>query len=269
MSDPHGAPRSREERPLLLQAALDGELDAQGMITFEQDLAQDAALRAEYQRLAALRAAIQRLPKTQASADFRARIEAIATEQGKSIARPANGWFGEWRSSALAASLALMLGSGLTYLLVPAQSPDVMQALIAGHVRGMISGQPADVASSDRHTVKPWFATRILEAPQVVDLSAEGFTLDGGRVDVIDSKPVATLIFHHLKHVISVTELPGASARFGTAETRRTVKGYSVLSWTMGATPDTKTTYVAVSDIAPDELEHLAAAFRQAVAAEH
>jgi anti-sigma factor RsiW len=267
MSDQQNEPGVGQDRPLLLQAALDGELDAQGMIAFEHDMLQDAALKAEYQRLTALRMAIQKLPKMQASEDFRAAMAAIgSTSEKHSAAAPKSAWPGEWRPTALAASLALLLGSGLTYLVLPAQGPDVMQELIAGHVRGMLSGQPADVATSDRHTVKPWFATRVVQAPQVVDLSAAGFTLDGGRIDVIDGKPAATLVFHHLKHVISVTELPGVSQRFGTAEIHRTVKGYSVLSWTMGATPDTETTYVAVSDIAPGELNALAAAFRQAVA---
>jgi anti-sigma factor RsiW len=252
-----------------MNAALDGELDVAAMLAFERRLAEDPAWAAEYKHLTALRRAIGSLPKTPASADFRTHIAAIAFAK-EPVAPPKklHSWSDAWRPVAIAASVALVLGSGLTYLAAPTQGPDVMQELIAGHVRGMISGQPADVATSDRHTVKPWFATRIVQAPQVFDLSADGFTLDGGRIEVIGDKPVATLIFHHLKHIISVTELPGSLARFCAAETHRTVKGYSVLTWTIGDTPDTKTTYVAISDIAPDELDVLAAAFRKAVAAD-
>ncbi len=257
------------DKTLLLQAALDGELDATAMLLFEKQLAEDPELAAEYRRLSALRQAIHKLPKLQASEDFRTRMAAIGTGAQKPAARPANTWFGEWRSSALAASLALVLGSGLTFLMLPQPGPDVTQELIAGHVRGMISGQPSDVATSDRHTVKPWFATRIMEAPQVFDLKADGFVLDGGRVDLVDGKPVATLVFRHLKHVISVSEIPGSPAHLGLIEGHRTVKGYSIYTWSMGDTPDNKTTFVAVSDIAPGDLDTLAAAFKKAVAAEH
>jgi anti-sigma factor RsiW len=269
MIDATGEPHPSGDRMLLLQAALDGELDATAMLLFERQLAEDPALNAEYKRLGALRLAIGKLPKMQASDDFRARIAAIATEPQKPVTRPANTWYGEWRNSALAASFALVLGSGFTFLMLQPQGPDVTQELIAGHVRGMISGQPSDVTTSDRHTVKPWFATRITEAPQVYDLKADGFALDGGRVDVVDGKPVATLVFHHLKHVISVSELPGTPAHLGLTEGHRTVKGYSTYTWSMGDTPDNKTSYVAVSDIAPGELDALAAAFRKAVAEEH
>ena len=266
-------PRPSGDKTLLLQAALDDELDATAMLLFEKQLAEDPALAAEYTRLGALRQAIRKLPKMQASDDFRARIAAIATvphdeAPRTAAARLANTWFGEWRSAALAASLALVLGSGLTFLALPQQGPDVTQELIAGHIRGMISGQPTDVATSDRHTVKPWFATRITEAPEVFDLKADGFALDGGRVDVVQGEPVATLVFHHLKHVISVSELPGSLAHFGLTEGHRTVKGYSTYTWSTGNTPDNKTTFVAVSDIAPGELDTLAAAFRKAVATE-
>jgi anti-sigma factor RsiW len=268
MTDVTGNPHPSGDRTLLLQAALDGELDAAAMLLFEKQLTEDPALNAEYRRLTALRQVVRKLPKIQASDTFRARMAAIATEPQKPAARPRKTWFGEWRSSALAASFALILGSGLTFLLLQPEGPDVTQELIAGHVRGMISGQPSDVATSDRHTVKPWFATRITEAPQVYDLKADGFALDGGRVDVVDGKPVATLVFRHLKHVISVSELPGSPAHLGLTEGHRTVKGYSTYTWSLGDAPDNKTTYVAVSDIAPGELDNLAAAFRKAVTAE-
>jgi len=100
----------------------------------------------------------------------------------------------------------------------------------------------------------------------VVDLTDQGFPLVGGRIDVIDDKPVPTLVFRHNKHMISLTELPGTMAPFVQAETHRTVKGYSVLTWAEGESADNTTTFVAISDIAPAQLDALAAAFRKAVA---
>ena len=68
--------------------------------------------------------------------------------------------------------------------------------------------RPIDVASSDRHTVKPWFAGRIPQAPRVVDLAKEDFPLVGGRLDVVAEAPVPTLVYGHSKHLISVTAVP-------------------------------------------------------------
>ncbi len=261
-----------EQTQMLLQAALDGELDASAMLSFHHCLAGEPDLAAEYGRQRALRQAIQRLPKTQASEAFRARMAAIGVPAAAapeidpprvSLLHQTRTWLGDWRPTALAASLALILGSGLTFLALPSRQGDVAERLVADHIRGMIAGQPADVASTDRHTVKPWFATRIIQAPHVVDLAADGFPLIGGRVDVIDDKPVATLVFQHAKHIISVSELPSALAPAKPGQVHSTVKGYSVLTWGGGAAGPT---YIAVSDIAPTDLDALAAAFRKAVA---
>src|SRR6202000_2989297 len=90
-----------------------------------------------------------------------------------------------------------------------------LDAAVAGHVRALAAGTPFDVASSDRHTVKPWFAGKVTFAPQVVDLADKGFPLVGGRVDVIDGRTAATLVFRHDKHIVSLTEAldPSGSAK--------------------------------------------------------
>src|SRR6202012_189077 len=79
---------------------------------------------------------------------------------------------------------------------------------VAGHIRGLLAPQPFDVASSDRHTVKPWFTARLPESPQVPDLATQGFSLLGGRVDVIGHDPVATIVYKHAAHTVSLTTLP-------------------------------------------------------------
>lgn len=246
-----------DDKPLLLQAALDGELDAAGMLAFERAMNEDAELAAEYHRLDALRTALQGLPKSPASNAFRTRMEALTIGEPK----PRRLWLSaERRSAALAAGLAFMLGSGLTFLLLPKAPPQPMQALVADHVRGLISGQPVDVASSDHHTVIPWFATRSAFAPHVVDLAAEGFPLVGGRIDMLGATPVPTLVYRYKRHIISLTEVPEKVAT--PPQGRRSVDGFAVLAWRQA-----NVTYVAISNAMPIELDALAAAFRKATAA--
>src|SRR6202030_2488566 len=153
---------------LLTQAALDGELDAAGMIDFENRLAGNASLAAEYGRLKTLREVMRReLVKPVAPPALRQRIAAMAAPSfAPRVAHAAP------RCQAMAASsiLAAGLGSASTWLaLRPAiENTDLAGTLIADHKRGLLSGQPFDVASSDRHTVKPWFATPFALAQKVV-----------------------------------------------------------------------------------------------------
>src|SRR5437660_8732797 len=85
---------------------------------------------------------------------------------------------------------------------------DVARQVVAGHIRSLLAPQPFDIASSDRHTVKPWFTSRLPESPQVVDLAGQGFVLVGGRVDVVGHDPVATIVYKHAAHTVSLTTLP-------------------------------------------------------------
>ena len=110
--------------------------------------------------------------------------------------------------------------------------------------------------SSDRHTVKPWFNGRIAESPRVVDLASQGFPLVGGRLDVVERKPVPTLVYRRNKHVISLTALP-APSRANSPAVRRTTDGYNMLRWT-----EDGVAYVAISDVGAADLESFATLFR-------
>jgi anti-sigma factor RsiW len=80
--------------------------------------------------------------------------------------------------------------------------------IVSAHIRALMAPQPIDVASSDHHTVKPWFNGKLAFAPTVVDLGAKDFPLVGGRIDVVKVAPVASLVYSHGKHLISLTEMP-------------------------------------------------------------
>src|SRR5262249_30711637 len=138
---------------------------------------------------------------------------------------------------------------------------DIERAAVAGHARGLLSGQPVDVVSTDRHTVKPWLATKVPFATTVVDLAADGYVLAGGRVDIINDRPVATLVYRHREHLVSVTELPRSATR--GASSRDSVAGHPVVVWV-----DSVRSYVAVSDMSPPELDSFVAMFRRAVASD-
>jgi anti-sigma factor RsiW len=138
---------------------------------------------------------------------------------------------------------------------------DVDRAVVAAFVRGRLTGQPVDVATSDRHTVKPWLAGKVAGATTVVDLKADGFPLVGGRVDVVGREPVATLVYQRREHQIALSELPtGGAPREPRRETR---DGYALLEWS-----DNGRRFVAISDLPPAELDAFGVAFRSAAAAE-
>ena len=234
---------------LLLNAYVDGELDPAHAVEFEQRLDADPALAAAHARLVALRGAIAaRVPREQASPQLRRRVSALA--------RPRTA-VTSWRALAASVAVAFVAGSALTYAVRDfggnAAEPAPAQLLVASHLRSLMASQPFDVASSDRHTVKPWFNGKIPESPRVVDLSSQGFQLAGGRIDVIDLTPVPTLVYKRRLHVISLTALP---AKLGAAPPRA-IDGYNIVDWTEG-----NLTYWAVSDLAAPELEEFARAFR-------
>ena len=164
---------------------------------------------------------------------------------------------------ALAASLAalgLIVGIGVGRL-APAGAPGADDALAASYLRAALSGGGIDIASSDRHTVKPWLATRAPLGTAAVDLAEAGFALVGGRVDIVDFQPAPTLVYAHGEHRIALTELPLGGAPAEPAFTL--VRGLNEASW-----GDSARAYRAVSDIARPELEAFVKAFRAGVAKE-
>jgi anti-sigma factor RsiW len=233
---------------LLTQAALDGELDAAGMLDFENRLAANASLAAEYGRLKTLREVMGReLVKPVAPPALRQRVAAMAVPPIAPRAAP------PWRAMAASVILAAGLGSASTWFaLRPAiEDTNLAGTLVADHKRGLLSGAPVDVASTDRHTVKPWFATRFALAPKVVDLGPEGFPLAGGRIDIVAGAPAPVLVYRHKEHFISLTAL---HARSSAPPQTFVIDGYSVQVWRDGDIE-----YWAISDIDPAEL----AKFRQ------
>jgi anti-sigma factor RsiW len=263
--------RDVNERLLRLHAALDGELDAMGSLEFEREMRDDAALAAEYRRLTQLREAVRRhAPREAAPQALADRIAASApaAPPPQAAAAPSatvvpfrrRTWL-DTRALAMAASFAVLgfaVGAGLKSLRAPAGSGDVAQHLVSDFARAEIAGQPFDVASSDRHTVKPWLANRTTVSGTIVDLAPEGFPLLGGRVTIVDRVPTPTLVYRHNEHVVAVTELPAdAKLARGTGGIE-TIDGYHVARWS-----DANLAYVAVSDMDEKALGEFVDVFRR------
>jgi anti-sigma factor RsiW len=236
---------------LLLNAYVDGELDPAHVLEFERRLAEDRALADERARIEALRGAIkERLRPNTASPALRRRAVALARPHPLVINWPAG-----WASMAASVAVAFAAGGVATFVaLGPGGREPTPQLVVASHMRALMASQTVDVASSDRHAVKPWFNGKLPESPRVVDLAAKGFPLVGGRIDVIDLTPVPTLVYRARLHVISLTALPLAR-RAGAPP--HAIDGYNMVEWIDGSLA-----YWAVSDLAAPELENFARAFR-------
>ena len=148
----------------------------------------------------------ERAPREAAPERLRAQIEALAAPAAAVRRLPLAVAAGVAGVMALAAAFAWRVQSG----------PDpTLAALVAGYQRAALAGQPFDVASSDRHTVKPWLTARAPLGALVLDLAEDGYPLAGGRIDIVDRRPVPTLVYRRREHFISVSELPLSQAGVG------------------------------------------------------
>lgn len=245
----------------LLNAYLDGELSTVAALDVEQRMKAEPNLKAEYDRLAALSRSISmHVRKDQASRALRQSIENMAPPVNAARRRrPTAAVTFDMRQMAAAILVGMCVASGTTYLaLRPTPPANMIAAMVGAHEKALKSPAPFDVASSDRHTVKPWFAAKLGLSPTVVDLAAAGFPLEGGRVDVISGQSVPTLVYRRREHFISVVAMPTPGGR-DTAEpaARATRDGFTVLAW---QSVDFK--YSAVSDVADTDLQDFVTRWR-------
>ena len=256
MTDNPASPDVVADERLMLHAYVDGELDASTALDFERRIATNPQLKDELRRLQRLHTALsEHVTKDVASEALHQRIAGIA-HPSKPVVRNF-----DWRALAASIVIASCLASGATYLaMMPGRSPNDVASIVAGHQRSLLASQSVDVASSDRHTVKPWFNSKLAISPVVVDLAADGFPLLGGRVDVIGGQAVPALVYRRREHLISVVAVPRVGAHEdGTGPHLETKDGYKVLTW-----QGTDFTYSAVSDIALDELQSFIERWRAA-----
>jgi anti-sigma factor RsiW len=246
-----------DQDELLLSAYLDNELAPIEAARFEQRLAKEPRLAAEVDAHRALRDSLRSgLAEDVPSDDLPRRIMAGVGGTPERKARP---WARSWPSLAASFLVGAVLGGSLIFGALNDQGrDDVASQLVSAHIRALMAPQSIDVPSSDRHTVKPWFAGKLPFAPKVVDLSTQGFPLVGARIDVIGLEPVASLVYSNGKHLISVMEMPNAGAA-GAPLSQHLEQGYQALTWSDG-----KVTFWVVSDAAAEELKTFVGLFQAA-----
>ena len=237
----------------LLPTYSDGELDPMQSAAVEKHLLGCVECAARRDEHTALGVRIKRdVPYFAAPPGMRSRVDAVLSgSRTRARTRPIRErwrWLG---AGALAGSMATVLAWVMgSAVLEWRDGTDLATEAVANHVRATLSNHVTDVATSDRHTVKPWLSARLDYSPPVQDLSGEGFPLIGGRVDYLDRHAVATLVYRYREHVIDVFVRPGPES---VAQASRppvsTVRGFNVLR-TSGAGMD----WVAVSDVSPDVL---------------
>jgi anti-sigma factor RsiW len=233
-----------DERTLLAHAYFDDELDPVNALAVGRQVASDPALAAEVARIDALRRAVrERLSIEPLPDHMMSKIES-AIGQSRELSRPS------WRALAASVVLAMAVASGVTWSSLTMRSDDrLAESIMDGHLRALMSQRPVDVASSEGHTVRPWFNGRVAQAPIVVNLDKDDFPLLGGRVDVIGTELVPALVYGRRKHVISVFVMPRAS-RSERLAALPSIKGYNLVRWTVGDID-----YWAASDLNSTELE--------------
>ena len=242
-----------------LDAYLDGELATGDARELESHLAQCPECTRFRDGRLELRAAISaRVPAFQASDTLRKRVRAALGVAAQARAPRRFTMRGAWRPLAIAASLAVVAVGSWRLALDRAAGETLADDVLASHIRSLMPGHLTDVPSTDQHTVKPWFNGRLDFSPPVYDFSGRGYPLLGGRLDYVDGRAVAALVYGRRQHLINQFLWPAAHGPAAVPSTS-TRQGYHLLHWT---TADYS--YWVVSDLGLPELRDFAGLLRQA-----
>ncbi len=239
------------EAGALVAAHADDELGGFRRHSIEKHLRSCAGCATKHQGVLALRARLRaEVPYFRAPPALHTRVRAmLADTHAVAPARPRlepNRW--RWLTGgALAGCTATVLAWVVgTAVIDWRANEDVAVEAVATHVRATLNNHLIEVASSDQHTVKPWLSARLDYSPPVQDLADEGFVLAGGRLDTLEKRPVATLVYRYRQHTIDVFVRPEAAH---APSSLRTVRGFNV-AYATGAGMD----WLAVSDVSADVL---------------
>ena len=245
-----------DEAEVLLHALIDSELDAGHAREVESHIAgcpRCAAALSDYREMS--KAIAEAGASYTAPAGLRQRIEAALPKPRRAPNRRA-----VLRGFAMGSAVSALAATGLVAIVLRNDDAERIRAeVVSAHLRSLQAGHLTDVISTDQHTVKPWFNGRLDVSPPVIDLTAQGFTLIGGRLDYVDARAIGAVIYKRRQHVINLFV-----AQTGNTERRGaridTVQGFNIRHWS-----DRGLNFWAVSDLAKDELAEFEEKFEGAM----
>lgn len=233
-----------------IEAYADNELAPGAATAFEAHLETCADCREQLGTVMANRRVLaEALDPGPAPTALKARIAGITSASappGVARRRAAPAW---WLQAAALVGVAI-ISSGMTFAVVGRQGDGQAQTLFDAHVRAQDPGKAIEVVSSDRHTVKPWLDARLDFAPPVTDFAAQGFPLLGGRLDYVEGRRAAVMVYGRRKHMVDVFVRPAGDAPAPPRSIDR--RGYHLIGWREGGFD-----WWAISDIDTAELREL------------
>ena len=248
-----------DEAKILLHALLDNELDAgharevEAHIADCPDCAAELAAQREMQRVLA-----DSDLRYTAPASLRSRIEASLPQPQR--LQPSRR--SVLRGFAMGSAVSAMAATGLVAIVLRNDDEQrIENEVVSAHLRSLQAGHLIDVVSTDQHTVKPWFNGKLDVSPPVIDLTAQGFTLIGGRLDYVNAREIGAVVYKRRQHVINLFVAQTASTERKTAKVS-TLQGFNIRRWS-----DRGLNYWAVSDLGADELTEFGDKFESAMRA--
>jgi anti-sigma factor RsiW len=250
-----------DEAEILLHALIDGELDAGHAREVEEHVAGCA-------RCAAALADYRAMSQAVAGADLRytappslrERIEASLPQPKSAEVVPLPNRRSVLRGFAMGSAVSALAATGLVAIVLRNDDAQRIESeVVSAHLRSLQAGHLIDVVSTDQHTVKPWFNGKLDVSPPVVDLTAQGFTLIGGRLDYLDARAIGAVVYKRRQHIINLFVAQTANTERKQA-TMETMQGFNVRRWT-----EQGMNFWAVSDIGADELTEFGAKFEAAL----
>jgi anti-sigma factor RsiW len=224
-----------DDARVLMHAFLDDELDLATALEVERHIEGCLDCTREFNSLNAMRSRLKdEAFRFEAPPELKEKIRRAIPLQAQSPSRGAAypSRRGTWVPRAIKIAVPMALAAMLALIVVPrairsGANQELANQVVASHVRSLMAGHLMDVASTDQHTVKPWFNGKLDFSPPVTDFAKEGFPLVGGRLDYIDGRPVAALVYQHGRHVINVFMWP-STGDTTSAERIEAEHGYNV-----------------------------------------
>ena len=237
-----------DETKKLLDAYVDGELDLSRELEIETHVEGCAACKIEVEQIADVKTLVRsNMPVYQASPELRSKIRATLRKESK----PKHEWFAAYGRQLAYAAALVALGCALSWTwfsVSPHKDSQLVTDAISNHARSLMVSHLVDCASSDQHTVRPWFNGKLDYSPPVPDLAQAGYPLKGGRIDLLDRRPVAAIVYEHGKHVINLFIWPAGDRKIDMDV--QSQRGYHFCAGNISGF-----NYFCISDVSGPDLE--------------